>query len=101
MWKVWRPIFGWDNLCPVYVSDPIGLILVMIRAHQPVSFEEIQVINSNEYDYYPDIDVEYKPENWGKIGEKLVCLDYGLEESEVVQQRRAYLEEKKGTFGVA
>jgi hypothetical protein len=73
----------------------------MLRAQQPVSFEDVKRANSDDYDYYPDIDVEYKPENWGRIREKIVCLDYGLEESERVKQRRAYLEKRKGNFGVA
>lgn len=101
MWKVWRLTYGWEHLCPVYFSDPAGFMLVMYRAEQPVSVEDIERANSEEYDhYYPDIHVEYKPENWGKIGNKILCLDYGLAESECVKKRRAYLEERKNEFSV-
>ena len=92
MWHIWRPIFGWDNLCPVHYSDPYGIILVMTRAAQPVSFEEI--VNA-DIDYYPDINVEYKPENWGRIGEKIVCLDYGIDDAGDLEDLRTYYEEKK------
>ena len=100
MWKVWRPIYRWENLCPVVVSEPIGFFLLMRRADQPISFEDIKRATSEDYDYYPDIDVEYKSENWGRIGNKIVCLDYGIEEAVLVKERRAYLEDRRGRFGV-
>lgn len=100
MWKVWRPIFRWENLCPVIVSDPAGLFLLMRRAEQPISFDDIKRVNEEDYDYYPDIDVEYKPENWGRIRDKIVCLDYGLAETDLVRERRAYLEDKRDSFCV-
>lgn len=90
MWNVLRPHFGWENLCPVLFFDGIGLMLVMRRAEQPVSFDEV-VQADQDYDYYPDIDVEYKPENWGRIGVSIVCLDYGLDALEDIRKRREYL----------
>lgn len=97
MWFIWRPIFNWKNLCPVVFADPTGFLLVMRRAEQPVSFVDIAEANK-AYDYYPDIDVEYKPENWGKLDGKLVCLDYGIAGGEFVVERRKYLESKSRNF---
>ena len=91
MWKVWKPIFGWENLCPIIISDPTGFFVIMKRGKQPVSFDEIRRVNDEDYDYHPDINVEYKPENWGEIDGKLVCLDYGLDEPESVLKQRSYL----------
>ena len=100
MWKVWRPIFGWENLCPVIIAGPAGIFLLMRRAAQPVTFEEVKRINTEDYDYYPDINVEYKPENWGKVENKLVCLDYGIEDKNLIKERRSYLESKRSNFSV-
>ena len=90
MWHHWRPIFSWENLCPIKYSAPFGLFLIMIRAEQPVTFDEITKSN-DALDYYPDIDVEYKSENWGRVDGKLVCLDYGLEDRLLIIKRRKYL----------
>jgi len=97
MWKKWRLIFRWKNLCPIVLSDPTGFFLLMRRAEQPVSFDDIKCA---DIDYYPDIDVEYKPENWGMIEGMVVCLDYGIAEADLVIQRRAYLKSKIDSFGV-
>ena len=96
MWRVWRPIYKWENLCPVVASDPVGIFLIMLKADQPVTFEDIK---QEDYDYYPDINVKYKSENWGRISGKVVCLDYGLAEASSVQKRREYLEDKRNEFG--
>ncbi len=66
----------------------------MYRALQPVTFEEIKLANDGEYsNYYPNPDMEYKPENWGKIEGKIVCLDYGIDELELITKiRRKYRE---------
>ena len=68
----------------------------MRKADQPVTFEDI---TREDYDYYPDINVEYKSENWGRVRGKVVCLDYGIALESLVKNRRAYLEEKKEKFG--
>jgi hypothetical protein len=93
MWHHWRPIFNWENLCPIKYSSPFGLFLIMTRAEQPVTFDEITK-SYDALDYYPDIDVEYKPENWGKVSGKLVCVDYGLEDRSLIIKRREYLASK-------
>jgi hypothetical protein len=52
--------FHGQNLCPVKFADAVGLIVVMERAAQPVRAAEIEASDSDDY---PDIDVEYKPED--------------------------------------
>ncbi len=91
MWRVWRPTFGWTNLCPVTFADPLGLILVMPRASQPVTFDEII---TNTPDQYPNTTAEYKPENFGKLGSSVLALDYGLPDARMVRERRAYYVER-------
>jgi hypothetical protein len=85
MWTKWRLIFGWENLCPIIFSDPLGLVVVMPRAMQPVTFQD--VIKATP-DYYPDITSETKPEDFGRLGSRVVALDYGLPDAEMVKDRR-------------
>ena len=94
IWKVWRPIFGWEHLCPIIAAAPFSLFVVMRKANQPVSFAEVQEAD-NCYDYYPDAPMEYKPENWGKVEGKVVCLDYGIDNANLIDKERDYLESKK------
>jgi len=47
------------------------------------------------YDYYPDVLMEYKPENWGQLDGKVVCLDYGIDNANLINKQRAYYESKK------
>ena len=91
MWRVWRPKFGWQNLCPVLIADPLGLILVMRRATQPVTFAEVVKATP---DYYPEPIVETKPEDFGRVDGRVVALDYGLWDSWDIAQRREYLRSK-------
>ena len=88
MWSKWRRRFGWANLCPVLCADPFGLVVVMRRAIQPITLEEVVTADR---DYYPDIDVEYKPENWGRLRDRVVCVDYGKPYKTDVAERRNYL----------
>ena len=89
MWFRWRPRFGWKNLCPVLFADPLGLVVFMPCADQPVTFDE--VVNASPDCYHPDINVEYKTENWGRLEGRVVCLDYGLSDKESTRDRREYL----------
>ena len=57
------------------------------KSNTAVAFEEIKYIN-NHYDYYPDINVEYKPENWGKYEGDIVCIDYGLDNKQSIKERK-------------
>jgi hypothetical protein len=85
MWHVWRVKFKWGKLCPVTYVGPWGIFLIMERAERSVTLDEIK---ESDPDYYPDINVEYeKPENWGRLHERIVAIDYGLWGSEQTQQR--------------
>lgn len=90
-WRVWRPKFGWQHLCPVLAADPFGLVLVMPRAEQPVTFQD--VISATP-DYYPEPIVETKPEDFGRIAGAVVALDYGLWGKNEVSERRTYYQSK-------
>ena len=87
VWRKWRLIFGWENLCPVRFADPLGAFVVMVRATQPVTREEVRKADK---DYYPAIDAECKPEDWGRVDGRVLALDYGLSDADMVRQRREY-----------
>jgi hypothetical protein len=89
MCKVWRPEYGWENLCPIIFADPLGVVVIMPRAQQPVTFEQVVAASP---DYYPDITSETKPEDFGIVKNKVFALDYGLPDIDLVQERRAYYE---------
>ena len=84
MWYRWQPRIRWSNLCPILFADCFGLLVVMPRASQPVSQEQIDALP----DYYPAITAEFKPEDYGIIGKRVVVLDYGLPCFDQVQNRR-------------
>jgi hypothetical protein len=87
MWQIWKPVFGWENLCPIIFSDPFGLFVVMPRATQPVSLSDV---DSALGDYYPDITSEPKPANFGYIDARPYVLDYGLFDKDDVNRTREY-----------
>jgi hypothetical protein len=87
MWHKWRPVFGWENLCPIKFADPFGLVVIMPRAAQPVTFDEVV---AETPDHYPDTTAEMKPEDHGRVDGCLVILDYGLPDADLVRERRAY-----------
>jgi hypothetical protein len=92
MWRTWRPIFQWSNLCPVVFADPFGCLVIMRRALQPVTIEEIVAADTEDY---PDIDVEFgKPANWGRLNGLIVAVDYGSFDESHVRERRQYLTKK-------
>lgn len=87
MWRIWRPIFRWKNLCPIKYADPLGVLVVMPRAAQPVTPEDVVAATP---DYYPETTSETKPEDFGRLGGCVVALDYGLPDADMVRERRAY-----------
>ena len=91
MWQTWRPLFGWQNLCPITFADAFGLVVVLPRATQPVAVEEVDEARG---DYYPDITAETKPADFGRVGGRVLALDYGLPDGRAVRQRRAYYLER-------
>jgi hypothetical protein len=72
MWRTWRPVFGWNNLCPIVFSDPVGIVVVMPRATQPVTLEQVVAATPN---YYPDTTSETKPADFGLVGNRVLALD--------------------------
>ena len=88
MWYRWRPVFGWNSLCPVLFADPLGMLVVMRRARQPVTLQEI--IDADPDDY-PDTTAEVKEENFGFLQDgSIVAVDYGVAGTDMVRERRAY-----------
>jgi hypothetical protein len=97
MWTVWRARFGWPHLCPVVWGDPDGHVLVMQRATQDATDEQIRRFESEWMDtrtlWLPD--AEPKPEDWGHLPEdgRLVVCDYGYDidtEEAIAQKRREF-----------
>lgn len=89
MWRTWRPIFHWP-LCPVWVADCWGLVVVMPRADLDVSAEECEGI---EDDFKVFSTAEGKPEDYGRLHRRIVSIDYGLASSGEVMERRKYYAE--------
>ena len=87
IWRVWRPIFSWQNICPVLASDPWGLVIVMPRAEQPVTFDDVKKAT---IDCYPEFVVEMKCEDFWWVAGSVVAVDYGLWEVEDIAERREY-----------
>ena len=72
-------------LCPVVAVVPFGLLLIM-QAAEPISDAEYhQLIERDaipEWDYEPSTfgaPFEYKAADWGRIGGRLVAVDYAVE----------------------
>jgi len=97
MWQKWRPVFGWSNLCPIIAADPFGLIVVMRRAKQPVTQEEVDAADPNDY---PAITAECKAEDYGLVEDCVVALDYGLPDESMIQEKRAYFQEMAESRGL-
>jgi hypothetical protein len=92
MWRTWQPKFHWENLCRIKFADCVGFVVVMLRG-EPVTAEEVEAADP---DCYPDIDVEWKLENWGRLNDRVVAVDYGLWDATTVRERREYLRSKNG-----
>ena len=87
MWRIWRPTFGWESLCPVVFADPLGLLVVMPRVDQPVSQEDVEI---GRGDPYPAPTGEWKPDDHGRLDGKVVVVDYGIWAQDDVERERAY-----------
>ena len=98
MWRIWRTKFGWPNLCPILFADRAGLLVVMPRAEQPVTEREAHEALG---DFYPDITSETKSADFGRVGYRVVVLDYGLPDRDAVSERRAYYAKRKGPIPVS
>lgn len=96
MWFKWRKVFGWESLCPIYFADPLGLVVVMPRAEQPVTQGEVDSLP----DYYPTYTAEFKPQDYGHWSGRVVVLDYGLGFADTVKKQREYYSQKSGNPAV-
>jgi hypothetical protein len=85
MWRTWRKKFDWGYLCPVLFADPLGLVVVMPRAEQPVTYEEVVAATP---DCYPDVTSEFKCEDFGRVNGRVLALDYGLPDAGMVREAR-------------
>ena len=72
---------------PDSFADPFGFFVVMARAAQPVTSEEVRAADP---DYYPGITAETKPEDYGRLNGRIVAVDYGWPDADMVEHRRAY-----------
>jgi hypothetical protein len=75
----------------------MGLVVVMPRAEQPVTREEVDGLP----DCYPDITSETKIEDHGRVEGKVVALDYGLPDQDMVEDRREYYGKMSKEFGAS
>lgn len=57
------------------------------RADQPVTEQEAHEALG---EYYADITSETKPAQFGKVGYRVVVLDYGLPDANAIRDRRSY-----------
>jgi hypothetical protein len=96
MWFHWRPLFKWRTLCPIHFADPLGVLVVMPKAIQPVADSAVKALP----DYYPGVTAELKSDDYGYVGGQLVALDYGLPYADSVRERRTYYQGFNGREAV-
>jgi hypothetical protein len=82
--RIWAEA-TWERkamLCPVLACWAHGLLLLMLSA-EPLSEEEAEKHRQDDtfpdWDYLPgseDCPFEYKASDWGKLGSRLVAVDY-------------------------
>lgn len=90
MWRRWRPVFQWENLCPILFADPLGLVVVMPRARQPVTDDEIKAATN---DCFPEPTYEYKAQDFGRVNGRVLALDYGLPRLDTISEARQYYDQ--------
>jgi hypothetical protein len=85
MWRTWRPVFGWIELCPIVFADPLGVVVVMPRPVQPVTLEEIRAASSD----HPLVVIDCAPDDWGRVDGCARVVDYGLPFADMIDEQRA------------
>ncbi len=73
----------------MYLSDVRTLSPILVASSR--NYKPFDVVVAADRDFYPDIDVEYNAENWGKFRGNVVCVDYGLPEKQMIADRCKYL----------
>jgi hypothetical protein len=87
MWHRWRPVFGWKGLCPILFADPLGLVVVMWRAEQPVTDDEVKATIPVDF---PEPTYKVKPEDFGRVNGRVLAVDYGLPLPDTVSEARQH-----------
>lgn len=64
-------------LCPVLYLAPLGLFVIQRRAIQPRNFTDKHLNRYKKQLRRNPYTSDFKTENFGFIGRRLVCLDYG------------------------
>ena len=77
------------HLCPVHFADPFGLVVVMARA-TPAQEDDLHV--ALQWDEYPPPHYELKVSSLGRLNGRVVVIDYGLPDEQMVAERREYYE---------
>jgi hypothetical protein len=90
MWRYWKPRFGWKSLCPIRFADRRGLVVVMSLAGDQASPEDAEEQDPREY---LEITSEGKPDDYRWLGDRIVVVDYGLQNEETASEQRAYYRE--------
>ena len=49
MWRRWRPLFGWESLCPIWFADLLGLVVVMPLATPRATQEDVDAAYPAEF----------------------------------------------------
>lgn len=62
----------------------------MHRAEQPVPQQEV---DDADPDDYPGITAESKAEDHGRLNARIVAVDYGLPDEDMIRERRAYYQD--------
>jgi hypothetical protein len=92
LWHRWRPVFQWETLCPILFADPLGLVVVMSRAEQPVTDEEIRAIPLE----FPEPTYKVEPKDFGRLNGRVLAVDYGLPLPNEVSEARQYYAKASG-----
>jgi len=90
MWRTWRPRFAWTSLCPVWLADPCGFMVLMPYACDPVTPDE--AVMADDAERVPTT-AEGKPDDYRRLHGRVVAIDYGLASDAAVHERRAYYRE--------
>jgi hypothetical protein len=64
MWYRWRPIFEWDQLCPVLFADRFGIVVVMPRA-VPAQPDIVDAAIERDAEWYPQPTTEFLAPGYG------------------------------------
>jgi hypothetical protein len=62
--------------CPVLARSPLGLVIVMRRA-EPLSDDEFASFDAYSFCREHGVRAECKPDSFGRLGDRIVALDYG------------------------